>query len=202
MTTRRSFPAAGSLALLALLALFGLCAVGVSPSQAQQAGPLSNGDGKQPIEITSDTLTVEQQKQLATFSGNVDAVQGDLKLRADRLLVHYARQGGALQDGTRQGSDGQSGASADPAGQSIRKIEAFGSVVLTSPTENAQGRQGVYDVVGGTMQLTGDVILTRGDNVIRGDRLDMDLNSGVSKVSANQKSDRVRALFAPGKPAP
>ncbi|WP_159709545.1 lipopolysaccharide transport periplasmic protein LptA [Geminicoccus flavidas] len=157
---------------------------------AQESNGLAGHDSRQPIEITSDTLTVEQPKQLATFAGNVDAVQGDMKLRADRLLVHYARNEAA------EGGSG-AGGGADPADNSIRMIEAFGKVVITSPAESAQGDAGVYDVVAGTMQLTGDVVLTRGENVIRGNRLDMDLNTGLSTVSGGKRSERVRAVFTP-----
>jgi lipopolysaccharide export system protein LptA len=157
---------------------------------AQESNGLAGHDSRQPIEITSDTLTVEQPKQLATFAGNVDAVQGDMKLRADRLLVHYARSEAT-------GSGSGTGGAADPADNSIRMIEAFGKVVITSPAESAQGDAGVYDVVAGTMQLTGDVVLTRGENVIRGNRLDMDLNTGLSTVSGGKRSERVRAVFTP-----
>ena len=47
------------------------------------------------------------------------------------------------------------------------------------------------------IQLVDDVVLTRGGNVIRGTRLDMDLNSGVSKVIGGAANQRVRALFTP-----
>ena len=163
---------------------------------AQESNGLAGHDSRQPIEITSDTLTVEQPKQLATFAGNVDAVQGDMKLRADRLLVHYARNE-ASAGATAASSAGSADGGADPANNSIRMIEAFGQVVITSPMESAQGDAGVYDVVAGTMQLTGDVVLTRGGNVIRGNRLDMDLNTGLSTVSGGKRSERVRAVFAP-----
>jgi lipopolysaccharide export system protein LptA len=168
--------------MLAVAGLLGWLA-GAAAS-AQESNGLAGHNSRQPIEITSDTLTVEQPKQLATFAGNVDAVQGQMKLRADRLLVHYA------QNGTAGG--------AAPENNSIRMIEAFGKVVITSPAESAQGNEGVYDVEGGTMQLTGDVVLTRGENVIRGNRLDMNLETGLSTVSGGRKSERVRALFAPG----
>ena len=174
-----------------VLAVFLLLLAAPASTHAQDAGSSasSNGlaghDSRQPIEITSDTLTVEQNKQIATFAGNVDAIQGDMKLRADRLLVHYAQ-------------NGQDAAASGPENNSIRMIEAFGRVVITSPAESAQGSEGVYDVAGGTLQLSGNVVLTRGENVIRGNRLDMDLNSGLSTVSGGQKSERVRALFTPG----
>ena len=45
-----------------------------------------------PIEIAADALEVQQEKQIAVFSGNVDAQQGNIKLRADRLWVHLPRR--------------------------------------------------------------------------------------------------------------
>ena len=55
-----------------------------------KAGQSSGG---KPIEIQADRLEVDQDDELATFSGNVDAVQGELSLRAERLRVFYTEQG-------------------------------------------------------------------------------------------------------------
>ena len=56
--------------------------------------------------------------------------------------------------------------------------------------------------------LLGDVVLTRGQNVVRGDRLDSDLATSVSTVTVNKPpagtgktESRVKALFVP-EPAP
>src|SRR3546814_16295581 len=48
-----------------------------------------NRNTNQPININSDTLEVQQDKQLAIFRGKVDAVQGDTRLRSDELYVYY-----------------------------------------------------------------------------------------------------------------
>ena len=74
----------------------------------------------------------------------------------------------------------------------------------TQPGETATGNTGENAVVGGKMVLLGDVVLTRNKNVVRGDRLDVDRNTGVSVVSVNKaatRDRRVRALFVP-EPAP
>ncbi len=138
-------------------------------------------DTSLPIEITADSLELQQEAQIAVFRGNVDAVQGELNLRADQLIVHY-----------RTNSENQN---------SIRLIEANGNVFLSSPTEMAQGEQGVYDIDADTILLTGAVVLIRGENIIRGDRLEMDLATGQSRVlSAGVESGgegRVKALFVP-----
>jgi lipopolysaccharide export system protein LptA len=147
-------------------------------------------DSSLPIEITADSLEVLQDQKIATFVGNVDAVQGDMVLSADRLRVYYG--------------DEDDAAPAPPGTGSIRRIEAEGNVFLSSPRETAQGDAGVYDVASSQLTLDGAVILTQGDNVIRGQRLEVDLTSGRSRVFAAVPSaeggtppQRVRALFTP-----
>jgi lipopolysaccharide export system protein LptA len=145
-------------------------------------------DSTLPIEITADSLEVVQEEQIATFMGNVDAVQGDLVLTSDELRVHY--RGGGEAPGMTAGS--------------IRRIEAMGNVFLSSPEETAQGEVGVYDVDGALLTLEGSVVLTRDENVVRGERLEIDLATGRSQMFAAVPStaggtpgQRVKAVFVP-----
>jgi lipopolysaccharide export system protein LptA len=151
-------------------------------------------DSSLPIEITADQLEVAQNQKLATFTGNVDAVQGELVLSADRLRVYYYGQGQEAPAG---------------ASSSIRRIEADGNVFVSSPSETAQGTAGVYDVESNQLSLDGSVVLTQDDNVIRGERLEIDLVTGESRVLAAVASNeggeppqRVRAIFTPQAFAP
>jgi lipopolysaccharide export system protein LptA len=165
-------------------------ALGVAATAAAARAQSVRHDTSLPIEITADSLEVLQDQKLATFRGNVDAVQGDMVLSADELRVHYA--------------DGGDGA-AEPVGTgSIRRIEAEGNVFLSSPRETAQGATGIYEVATSRVTIEGAVVLTRDDNVIRGDRLEVDLASGRSQIFAAVPStaggtspQRVRALFTP-----
>ncbi len=163
---------------IAALTAAALAAAAMGPARAEIG---AGYDTSLPIEITADSLELQQEAQIAVFRGNVDAVQGELNLRADQLIVHY-----------RTNSENQN---------SIRLIEANGNVFLSSPTEMAQGEQGVYDIDADTILLTGAVVLIRGENIIRGDRLEMDLATGQSRVlSAGVESGgegRVKALFVP-----
>ena len=165
-------------------------AAGVLCVSATAAPAQFQHDSSLPIEITADSLEVLRDQQIATFTGNVDAVQGDLVLTADRLRIHYS------------GDD--AGGAAAATGGSIRRIEAFGKVFLTSPRETAQGEVGVYDVAEETITLEGDVVLTRENNVIEGERLELDLATGRSRMLAGvpsaeggQPPERVRAIFMP-----
>ena len=153
-----------------------------SATQAQQLG--AKGDRTLPIEIEADNLEVQQDKQLAIFAGNVSAVQGRLRLQAETLAVHYL---------TRKNSTDE--------GQGIERIDAAGAVFFSTETETAQGDEGVYDVEAGIITLTGDVILTRGESVIRGRRVVLNLVTGLSTVESGDGrtpgGGRVRGLFVP-----
>ncbi len=174
---------AGLLRALLVAAAAGLV-LGPAAARAQIDLGASH-DTSQPIEITADNLEVEQDRQIATFTGNVDAVQGELVLKADRLVVHY-RQDGETEN-------------------NVSRIVAEGNVFLASPDSTAQGDRGVYDVDNDTMVLIGNVVLTRDENVIRGDRLTINLATGKSRMESRAaasgtsvpESDRVKALFVP-----
>lgn len=160
----------------------GLAAVAVALFAAKTAAQVGLGgkESRAPIEIVADSLTVRQNERIAIFSGNVDATQGDRSLRADELTVYYGEEAG---------------------GQSIRKIEAVGRVVVAEPGQVARGDRGLYDPVAGKVTLEGNVILTRGENVVRGGRLELDLATGIAVVRAARAGgppdERVRALFVP-----
>lgn len=181
-------PARRACARAALAA--GLVTAGVLLVADAQAQSLQQHDTSLPIEITADSLEVVQDRKVATFTGNVDAVQGDLVLSADQLRVHYG--------------DDANAAPGPPGMGSIRRIEAEGNVFLSSPRETAQGDAGVYDVASNRLTMEGAVVLTQDENVIRGQRLEIDLVSGRSQLFAAVPStaggtapQRVRALFTP-----
>jgi lipopolysaccharide export system protein LptA len=153
---------------------------------AALAQAIPGQDRTKPIEIVADTLVVDQAQDLATFSGDVRAVQGDMTLSSDLLRVFYS-----------QGEAGQA-----QGGQAIRRIEAEGNVKLASARDTAAGDRGVYDVAGAKVRLEGNVVLTRGESVVKGDTLEMDLATNVSTVRGRSGADdrreqRVRALFVP-----
>ncbi len=156
---------------------------------AEQGAAGSKLDSDQPIEITADSLEVRQQEGIAIFAGNVDSIQGRMRLRADTLIVYYRT------DGT--------GGSGMPTQGAISRMHAKGRVFVSSPTETAQGDDGVYDVANRVITLTGKVVLTRGDNVVRGTRLVLNLDTGVSKIEGAPGTasgrQRVKGLFVPKK---
>lgn len=127
-----------------------------------QTSEIRNHNTDQPIDIVADRLRVDQDAQVAIFEGAVEAVQGELRFLTDTLKVYYekARSGG------------------EPT---IARLDATGGIRLESPSESAQGYSAVYDVKHRIITLIGDVILRREDSELRGERLEFDLESGLTK---------------------
>jgi lipopolysaccharide export system protein LptA len=165
----------------------------------------------EPIDIESDVLVVHDKDKYATFKGNVKAVQGTTTLRAKELNVHYVggdkltpgpkKEGGetATAPATKVADAQGGGASGDNA--QITKIEAKGEVVITSDKDQTTTSDwAIYDLPAQQVTVGGNVVLTQGENVLKGDRLVIDLTTGESRFenSGNDAAGgRIRALFMP-----
>ena len=144
----------------------------------------------QPVKIDAGSLEVRDKNKTATFSGNVQVVQGDTTLRSKTLAVFYDTEG--------QGNS-MTAAKPGPAGQSrIRRLEARGGVTVTQKDQIATGDTGIFDMASNTVTLSGNVIVKQGQNVLRGERLVVDLANGTSKVESGKGgTGRVQGLFLP-----
>jgi lipopolysaccharide export system protein LptA len=173
-------------------------------------------NSNEPIDIESDVLVVHDKQKYATFSGNVKAVQGTTTLRAKELNVHYLG-GDKLAPGPKKENGGQSQTSALPATKvadaqgaaaadsdgnaQITKIEATGDVVITSDKDQTTTSEwAIYDLPSQLVTVGGNVVLTQGENVLKGDRLVIDLKTGESRFENTGNTTaggRIRALFMP-----
>ena len=70
-------------------------------------------------------------------------------------------------------------------------------MTIVSKTQVATGDNASFDRVANRVYLIGNVALTDGPNVTRGERIVYDLNSGVANVET-APGGRVKALFVPG----
>jgi lipopolysaccharide export system protein LptA len=192
---RRSLAAAGI--ALALTACGGARAQSVAtgvPNAMQ--GFSQNRD--QPIQIEAASLEMRDKKKEATFSGNVKVVQGDTTMTAKSLVVFYDSGGSAAAPAPGNAKAAKTApmqaASPGPGGaSSIRKLEAKGSVVVTQKDQVVTGESAIFDTRANLITMAGGVVLTQCKNVLRGDRLLVDMTTGVSRVESD--SGRVQGLF-------
>ena len=139
-----------------------------------------------PVQIEATTLEVREKDKVATFSGAVKVVQGDTTMRCKSLVVFYEQ--GNETTGVKTAQPGPGGK------QSVKRLEAKGGVIVTQKDQTATGDTATFDMHANTITLIGNVTVTQGPNVISGERLVVDLTTGVSKVEGRKP---IRVLINP-----
>lgn len=140
-------------------------------------------DKAEDIHIEADVLEIEQKKQIATFTGRVDATRGAIRLRSNILIAEY-----------REVKTG------DKTKTEITKLDARGNVIVTSKDKKAVGAWAIMLPQTGKVTMGGNVVLTQGATVIEGETLEMDLNTGKSRlIGSKGKSGRVKGVFVPSR---
>ncbi len=197
------------------------------PDDPNNLMPNFGTDPKKPIDVVADSLEVEDQKRIATFIGNVDAVQGGFSIRSKKLVVTYVGSQDKTKTASTAGNKGASEAKNTPdaaAGSSqraetkppaqptaglmgganadIKYIEATDKVLVTTKdNQTATGDRAFYDVKANTVLMTGDVVVTRDKNIIKGDNLLIDTITGKStfqmRNEAGEVKSRLKAYFVP-----
>ncbi|WP_040488796.1 lipopolysaccharide transport periplasmic protein LptA [Fulvimarina pelagi] len=173
------------------------------PVYAQQGGLGNNFnglqlDGDQPISIESSTLDVDDKAAIATFTGNVSVAQGPTQLRTGKLVVHYNNSGSGQ-------SGASSGSSALPGGSSsIERLEASEKVYVKSEDQVATAERASFDMASNVVVMTGDVVLSQGENVAEGCRLTIQMDTGQARLestncdgSGSGGGGRVRMMLTP-----
>ena len=137
-----------------------------------------------PIRVNADNSSVYERERRVLVVGNVYIIQGDARLRADKVTLNYASREGSA-------SGGVGGGFGD-----IEKMIASGNVYYVTPELKATGDLGTYEADTETITLTGDVVLVRGEDVARGERLVIDVVEGRSTLRGGE--GRVQMLIIPG----
>jgi len=136
---------------------------------------------KDPIEINADSLEVADQEtaRISTFSGNVTVHRGPTTLRAAKIVI-YSDPGEI-----KKGAD------------LFNRIEATGGVFVNSGDQTATGQRASFNMKTRVVTLSGNVVLTQGNNVINGDQLVVDLNTGRARIE-HKAGSQIRGIFTPG----
>jgi lipopolysaccharide export system protein LptA len=204
------------LAIVIVSAILPVCSLASAQGlfgQAPNAGAATSGPARSlqgenkdaPVQIEAATLEVHDKSKTATFSGNVQVVQGDTTMKCRSLVVFYGQEVG-LGESSAQASNATNVKSPRGA-QNIRRIEARGAVTVITKDQSASGDLGIYDLKTKTITLSGNVVVSQGQNVIHGERVVVDTETGNARVESGATgasaggpgSGRVRALIQPGK---
>ena len=130
-------------------------------------GGAQSFQGGQPIMWGADE--VSRTPELLSLRGRAELTQGDNRIRADRV------------EGTISGGD-------------LSRVEASGNVYFVTPEQTIRGDRAVYTPANDTIVLTGDVILTQGQNVMTGGRLTYNTRTEAAQMDG---AGRVQGVFYP-----
>lgn len=105
--------------------------------------------------------------------GRAEVIQGQNRLRADAI------------NGFVTGGD-------------LRRVEATGNVYFVTPDQTIRGDHAVYTLAANEVVVTGDVILTQGQNVLTGGRLVYNTRTEAARMEgASSNGGRIRGVFYP-----
>lgn len=179
-------------AAASILVLLGVApALAQSGSTSQLSGLKLSGD--QPIQIESDKLEVHQADSAAIFSGNVTVNQGPTLLKAGKMTVYYVKDPNASKSAA-------AGASAMTGAANIDHLVVENKVYIKSNDQIATGDTGTFYMKTQVLTLQGkEVVLSQGDNVLKGCKLTVQMKSGLANVDGCGTGGRVIMSITPQK---
>ncbi|MEO6014279.1 MAG: lipopolysaccharide transport periplasmic protein LptA [Devosia sp.] len=125
-----------------------------------------------PVKITADKFVVDDEANIATFTGNVVVIRKDMTVWAPKVVVDY-------------GEDGPS---------DIKSFVATGGVRIKTDEQDATGNKAIYDPKKQTLKLTGNVMVVNASSTVGGPDLLLDLNANTT-VFTGSKTGRVTGVF-------
>lgn len=151
----------------------------VEEAAAPEEAPANDGA----LSITSRAMESDDQKQLVIFTGDVVAIDGELKVNSQKLTLHYAGSGEK---------------------QEIRKVVAEGDVTIKQAESTGTGSTAIYTPNEKVLELLGGggkkaVVVSKSDH-LEGDRVLLYLNekNEVKKVKAEGSNNRVSVRLEKG----
>jgi len=145
---------------------------------------------------TEMTITAKERFEYYANEGRMVAIGAPVIVNQDRTLT--ADSVTAWTDPQNQEKE----AKQDTGGKSLgnlKRAEAQGNVVITTPKEKATSDKATYTAENDTVVLTGNVVLNQGPNKLTGNRAEMNMTTNVSRMFGSPETGgRVKGVFFPG----
>ena len=156
------------------------------------AAPASTpaGTNKPPIHIEADRMVSMKDDNAVFFSGNVDAKQGQMVIRAAEMTVYYL-------------SNEEKAKLPQSEERSLKKLFASGNVEIQNDGMTGTGDKMEYYEAERKMILIGNSKVWQDNNLVTGHTVVVFLDQGKSIVERGEKKgERVKAFFYPGGEGP
>jgi len=132
---------------------------------------------KSKVNIQSDEMVLSESENKAVFKGNVRARQDDVSLNSTNLTATFVKAKGGGTDVTWLETKG-------------------GGVKIKTGSQTITGEKMTMDVKANTAVVTGNVTVIQGTSVVKGERLNVNLNTNESKF-VGVPGARVKFSFNP-----
>jgi lipopolysaccharide export system protein LptA len=129
---------------------------------------------KDPVNITADQFVVDDVAQVATFTGKVVVKRNTLTVWAPKVIVEYGEEGPS----------------------SIKSFVASGGVRIKTDSQDATGDNAIYDPVGQTLRITGNVMVINASSTVGSGDLLIDLNTNTTLFTSGGSKGRVTGVFS------
>jgi lipopolysaccharide export system protein LptA len=155
------------------------------------------GDSQgQPIVIKSNSLEIDHQRKMVTFSGNVEAKREDWTIQCQKMIVYYEEKG--KEPAQKESMKEEKGKDLPQTeGTKIDKIVAKGDVRITRASGGlATAEEATYYWDDERVVLTGKPVVKQGDDFVEGSVVTLLLKENRSLVEGSGDT-RVRAVISP-----
>lgn len=155
-----------------------------------------------PIHIEANKMTSTEKSNTVVFSGDVDAKQGDVRIRSDEMTVFYNE----LDSGSKgKEKDKDKKKAAQPTekktSQQVDKLICVGNVEVTRGEWLGTGKKMVYLSKERQVILTDNAKAWQGQNMVSGDKIIYYLDEGRSEVVGGSKATTAGSKDTEKKPS-
>ncbi len=126
-----------------------------------------------PLQVKSESLTVDHAKNRAQFFGAVHLTRDDFELRCDRLVAFYKNR----------------------AGGELERAEAYGHVSMLQGKKHGSSNKAEYHQIKGILILIGDAKVADPEGTIRGEKIIHNIQTTETKVQQGVAGERVHLTF-------
>ena len=146
------------------------------------------------LKLVGSNLTVTAKEKFEYFEpegkliayGRPLVTSGTDTLEADMVTAWINRSTSAKKEAAT--TENQSG---------LKRAEANGNVIITTPKERASGDNATYNAETSQAELIGHAVVTSGESKIEGTRAEINLKTKVSRMISTDGTGRVKGVFFP-----
>ncbi len=151
----------------------------------------TRGASDAPIHIEANKMTSTEKTNSVVFTGDVDAKQGDVRIRSDEMTVFYT-PGAAGQE--KKGEQKKTT-------QQVEKLICVGNVELTRGQWLGTAKKMVYLSKERQVILTDNAKAWQGQNMVSGDKIIYYLDEGRSEVISSKTTTEAGESESKKKPS-